>query len=79
MLAFAPVRTYLVLQLPLQLRHQRAAVSLVDDPTAALAFAVRRRRVTPQHAALPKDTRVDGIRKRKVCDAQPVLKQTSTN
>ena len=56
-----------------------SAVSLVDDPTAALAFAVRRRRVTPQHAALPKDTRVDGIRKRKVCDAQPVLKQTSTN
>ena len=45
------------------------AVRLVDDSAAAFSFAVDRGPFTPQGAALPNNTRVDGIRKRKVCDA----------
>ena len=45
------------------------AVRLVDDTPAALSSAVRRRPAATQYATLPKNSRVDRIRKRKVCDA----------
>ena len=56
-------------QLPLQLGDHRVAVRLVDDTAAAFLSAVRRGSSTPQYATLPNNSRVDRIRKRKVCDA----------